>query len=51
MKDGLEFAIYIIVIAATFTLGMVVGISRIQSNCDKLSSFYIDNKVYECKIK
>jgi|DEB19_MinimDraft_3_1074340.scaffolds.fasta_scaffold120896_2 hypothetical protein len=51
MKDSVELVIFAIVVAASFALGGIIGMSRIQRDCDKLSSFYIDSKVYECKLK
>lgn len=51
MRDNLELMIFGIVVVASFALGSIIGISRIQKDCEKLSSFYIDSKVYECKLK
>lgn len=51
MKDTLEFAIYGLVLVTTFIFGMIISTSRVQNNCDKLGSFYVDSKVYECKLK
>jgi hypothetical protein len=51
MKDVFEFSMVILLIIASFVLGSVVGITRVQNSCDKLSSFYVDNKVYECQAK
>jgi prolipoprotein diacylglyceryltransferase len=51
MKYTLEFVLYGLILVTAFIFGMIVSTSRIQNNCDKLSSFYVDSKVYECKLK
>ena len=51
MRDSVELVIFVIVVAASLALGGIIGMSRIQKDCEKLSSFYIDSKVYECKLK
>ena len=51
MRDNLELTIFGIVVVASFALGSIIGMSRIQKDCEKLSSFYVDSKVYECNLK
>ena len=51
MKDVFELVMIVIFVLLSFILGIIMGSSRIQDACEKLNSFYIDNKVYECKLK
>lgn len=40
-----------LVLVCTFGFGWAMSASTIDHECEKLGSFYVGEKVYECKIK
>jgi hypothetical protein len=50
LKLGMNLCI-IIFIVSIYNLGWVMSASTIGAECEKLGSFYVGDKVFECKLK
>lgn len=51
MTDYIETAAAIVIILAIFSLGWLLAHSTVATECERLGSFYVGQKVFDCKEK
>ena len=44
-------AAFVIILLVSFFIGWMVAHSVVSKECEHLNSFYVNNVVYECKVK
>ena len=51
MTDRIETTAALAIVLAAFALGWAIAHSTVATECERLGSFYVGQKVFDCKEK